>query len=452
MNLAERLRSMEINRAVLWGIAHRGWSFFAGPISIFLVASCFTPEVQGYYYSFSSLLALNIFAELGLGVVVVNFSSREWASLKLSPDGMVQGDATAKVRLSCLLKKVLQWFLFAAIILCWILLLGGLWLFQVRETTVEWTSPWLFLAVLASIQFLGLPFFSVLEGCNFVGEVNLIRLIAGVGASVGLWLGIVCGLGLWVNACGLLVNVSVSGFLLAKWFGRFFQHLLRVPVQGDEISWWNDLFPMQWRIAVSWISGFFSYNLFVPVLFRFHGPEVAGKMGMTWTVVSTVTTITNAWVSPQFPRFGLFLARGEHGALEDLVKKLVRITVGVGCFLNISLILVVALIGNWWGAFPERFLPLGPTILFMLGNMISIALVPIAGYLRAHREEPLYLVSVLSGVLITGSNLILGFFKGAAGMGLGFFLTQVVLLPVVWRTALNFRKKRHGRAASGGGS
>ena len=38
---------------------------------------------------------------------------------------------------------------------------------------------------------------------------------------------------------------------------------------------------MQWKIAISWTSGYLAFQLFTPLLFRYQNATVAGQMGMT---------------------------------------------------------------------------------------------------------------------------------------------------------------------------
>jgi len=55
-----------IDRAIFITLLGRGWNVGAGLLTIFLVAHFLTQEMQGYYYTFNSLIALQIFAELGI--------------------------------------------------------------------------------------------------------------------------------------------------------------------------------------------------------------------------------------------------------------------------------------------------------------------------------------------------------------------------------------------------
>jgi O-antigen/teichoic acid export membrane protein len=53
-----------------------------GLISIFFIASYLTKQEQGYYYTFGSILAIQVFFELGLSGIITQFVAHEFASLK----------------------------------------------------------------------------------------------------------------------------------------------------------------------------------------------------------------------------------------------------------------------------------------------------------------------------------------------------------------------------------
>jgi len=72
---------------------------------------------------------------------------------------------------------------------------------------------------------------------------------------------------------------------------------------GDrQISWQNEIWPFQWRIAISWISGYFVYQTFNPFLFAFKGPVAAGKMGMSLSFANAVMVIAMAWCRQKMHR------------------------------------------------------------------------------------------------------------------------------------------------------
>ena len=63
------------------------------------------------------------------------------------------------------------------------------------------------------------------------------------------------------------------------------------------VSYKNEIFPLQWKVALSWVSGYFIYQLFNPILFQYVGAEVAGQMGMTMQVVNAIQAFAFSWMS-----------------------------------------------------------------------------------------------------------------------------------------------------------
>src|SRR5262249_924334 len=110
------LRIAAVDRSVLLALLGRSWQILAGPITLLLIAQFFTPEEQGFYYTFASLLALQSFIELGFSVVIINVASHEWAHLSLSEDGGIVGEPHALSRLISLGRFAFKWYAFGSLI------------------------------------------------------------------------------------------------------------------------------------------------------------------------------------------------------------------------------------------------------------------------------------------------------------------------------------------------
>jgi hypothetical protein len=68
------LRRAEVDRSVVLSIVACGWQFLAAPVTLLLIARFMSPTMQGFYYTFASLLALQSFVELGFSSVIVNIT------------------------------------------------------------------------------------------------------------------------------------------------------------------------------------------------------------------------------------------------------------------------------------------------------------------------------------------------------------------------------------------
>ena len=73
--------SSDDNIAVRWSIAARIWGIIGSLVTIIFIYVYFTPDMQGYYYAFMSLIALQVFAELGFNAVILFHTRDAWAKL-----------------------------------------------------------------------------------------------------------------------------------------------------------------------------------------------------------------------------------------------------------------------------------------------------------------------------------------------------------------------------------
>src|SRR5450631_2953866 len=81
-----------LDRAIGFTILARGWSTLAGVLTVLLIARFLSPSEQGYYYTFSSLVALQVVFELGFAFVILQLAAHERAHLVVAVDGSITGD------------------------------------------------------------------------------------------------------------------------------------------------------------------------------------------------------------------------------------------------------------------------------------------------------------------------------------------------------------------------
>ena len=406
------LSGLGIDRAVGWTAAARVWSVLAGPISVLLIATRLSMDEQGFYYTFASIVSFQVMFELGLGLVILQFASHEKAFLKWQSDGTLSGSDVEKGRLAALFRKSLQWYAAATALTIVSLLIGGTMFFAFKPTTVSsWAPPWIALAIIAGISLLLTPFLSMLEGCGLVADVARVRTWQAMASSLTTWTVLIAGGHLWASPAltGAALMIGSGWVLLTH--RRFFSDLMRTP--GAGISWREEVWPFQWRIAVSWISSYFTFHLFIPVLFSSHGPAEAGRMGMSLTLASAAYFVASSLLTTRLPQFGELIARRDFAELDAQFFPAMGRSLGVMALGAAALFggtFALRAIGHRWS---ERFLeplPFALLLATMLANTIFMAE---AVYLRAHKQEPLLGVFIASGIAVGASTLILGRAYGA---------------------------------------
>ena len=83
---------------------------------MFFIALSLSSTEQGYYYTFSSLLAVQIFFDLGVNFTISQYVAHEFAFLQEDIDGLLIGDKRYLSRLSSLLRLFSKWYLVASIL------------------------------------------------------------------------------------------------------------------------------------------------------------------------------------------------------------------------------------------------------------------------------------------------------------------------------------------------
>jgi hypothetical protein len=118
-----------LDRAVVFTVLARAWTSGSGLITIVLIARFLQPAEQGYYYTYASLIALQMVFELGFSQVVMQLASHERAHLSIGPDGSVAGAETAHARLASVLKLSVRWYGVGALLLALALVPAGTYFF-----------------------------------------------------------------------------------------------------------------------------------------------------------------------------------------------------------------------------------------------------------------------------------------------------------------------------------
>ena len=425
-NLHRFIHIAEVDRAVLFGLLAKFWGLAAGPVTALLIATKFTPELQGYYYTFASLLALQVFVEMGLGTVIIQFASHEWSKLSLDKTGQILGSPVALSRLVSLAKIAMKWYLIASVIGAFGLGIGGYFFFLHKTAiAVNWVAPWLMLCLLTGITICLVPVWSLIEGCNQVGNVYTYRFIQGLFTSLSIWLAILLGAKLWTASVSSVVGLICAITFLRSRYRQFLKVLLFSRPTGSRIGWRLEMLPMQWRIALSWISGYFTFSLFTPVLFHHHGAIVAGQMGMTLALVSAISGIASTWVYTKAPRFGLLIARREYAALDRLFFRVTIVSFSVAACGAIVVWVLVYLLFAFNHPLSARLLPPLPTGLLLLAIVLMQISFPQSTYLRAHKKEPFLVLSVVGSLMIGLSTWLLGGRFGAIGIAAVFLAVRL---------------------------
>lgn len=437
-------RLLGFDKAIAYSVLHKAWQALAGLVSIFLVARYFSPDVQGFYYTFASLVALQSFVELGLYLVVTNFASHEWSKLQLRQDGRIEGDLNALSRLVSLGRFVFKWYAAAAFIFLVLVGCGGYWfLSRASGFGVEWQVPWIIHVVFSAFLLWCLPFLALLEGCDQVAQVAKFRFWLAFASNLAFWVVIAGEGGLWAAPVLSMVSALLCLYYLLVSRKIFFKPFLKPPL-SETMAWKSEIFPMQWRLALQGLVNYFIFSLFTPVMFYYHGPAIAGQMGMTLQIVMAMLSISLIWITVKVPRFGVLVAQRDFHRLDSEWSKASLLSVILmACGVILTFVTLAILSDLHWEPVSRLLSPV-QFLMLAVGGIFAAVVQCAAIYLRAHKKEVLTKTGMISGALMAIMVWKLGMLYGPAGAAGSYLIVMsAVTFPMAFYIWKKSRREWH---------
>ncbi len=425
-----------VDRAVFFSNAAQLLRLVTGPITMALVLKFLTPEIQGYFYAFAGVVAMQVFLEMGFSQNILQFASHEFAKLHFTPAQTIAGDPVAKSRLISLGRLAFGYYAVAAAIFLVAVGIGGQVFFTLAEhhaaaghPAVHWRGAWWLIAVAAAGSLLINPAWALLDGCNQIAITAKFRFWAALASFAVNALALIAGAGIYASAIGAAGSLLISvGYLAVRW-QPFFRQFRERPQHG-EVSWAREIWPFQWRIAVSWMSGYFVFDLINPIAFYFCGPVAAGQLGMSFQLVRIIYNTAVTWVNTKSPKFGMLIAARAWTEMDALWRRS-TIQSFLICLLGMgSLLLAIPFIGLLLPKVPARLAPFAVNAWLAGAMLVQTLIGAMANELRAHKREPFMWIAVVNAILSVAFILPLVHYWGITGEAMGYaFGIWAVFIP-----------------------
>lgn len=418
-----------------------------GVLSIFFISTFLTGVEQGFYYTFGSILALQVFFELGLTGIMTQYTAHEMSHLSYR-GYEIDGDNYYVSRLSSLIKFCVKWYSIMAVLSFLILTIVGCVYFNrynEGNEDVTWFYPWLLICIATAIKLFQSPFNSILMGLGKVKEMSKIIFYQQIIIPIASWLGLACGLKLYVLGIGYLISVFLWLFIV--WRDGSYRTILFLYDHEvtDKVNYLKEIFPYQWRMAISGFSGYFIFQLFNPVLFATAGAVIAGQMGMTQQVLNAIQTFSFSWINTKVPLYSSLIAKKEYEQLDNNFNTTLRQMVSVCFVLLVGFFLVIWILNVTKfqmnnSILADRFLGYLPALLMSIPVLLHQFINSWATYLRCHKKEPFLVYSVCNALACALSTVCLGNLYGLYGVAIGYCVISLFFFP--WGHSIFVNKKK----------
>ena len=414
-------------------LAQRSWQGLSGLITIILVARFLSPELQGWYYSFLSVAAFYTLFDLGLSIVIVQLTAHLFVDLKWGKKGKAEGPSVSRFREFTF--QIFKHYRLLAIAFILIAVPGGYYFFSLQPSAegISWKFAWLGLALATAGSIMTIPALAIVEGSGRIKEVYSVRLSQGVAGSIACWIMLSIGGNLWAAVMPALTGVvTVILWLLFKRPRTLVTQQNKID-QG--LRWKTEIWPLQWKIGLTWFSGYLLTAIYTPILFHYQGPIVAGQMGLSLTIANMLGILSQSWIARHVPQLAQFAAKKDWHSMDKLFRRDFSIATASLIFGAIVICCCYCLLA--YTPYQHRVLPFVP-----FAGLLGIALLNhiiggLAVQLRSYKQEPLVWVAALAAVATVPLAIWSSQIYSAEGVVASIFCVQLFFsLPaalVVWR-------------------
>jgi hypothetical protein len=403
-------------------------AFIAGPL-LLLVIPYFINEIQqGYWYTITSFNGLTNLADLGFIFLILQFSAHEFAFLFFDKNKNLFGDQDHLVKLSALFHFMLKWIIIMSISVFPLIFIYGFFILSSQSSIISWFFPYLLYIISLIFDFALNNLLSFTEGCNSVSEMQKIRFFGTLIQSIGIFLFLLLGFGLYAIAIPIIIKAIFCLFSVLKKFGLFYKKLLHIPY-NSVFSWKKEILPLLSRYAISYISGYLGMFIYTPIMFVRYGAIESGKLGLTLSIMWGILTISNVWINSVIPKLNMYVARKNWKELDHTVK--LRLFLSLLTFF-ISSIILLAFYFLFLNKLLilQRIVNIQSLLVLLIIYFNQVLINGIAIYLRAHKQEPLAITSLFIGIYCLISTLLLSTYASINYFMYGALSASLVQIPI----------------------
>jgi hypothetical protein len=410
-------------------LAQRFWQALSGILLVAFLTRYLSIAQQGWYYSFISLSSLYTIFDLGLSVVILQLSAHYFVGNEWGRNGSLSGKSTNQFL--SLLNQSLHLYLKLGFLFCLLMIPAGIIFFGLTSThlsfDISWHFAWIVLAIATTLNIFLFPIFSAIEGSGSISEVYLVRLVQGVVGSIACWIVLASGGFLWAASM-----IPLSAFLVAvSWLLMSRPILLRDAFKhsGSHISWSSEVWPLQWRIGLSWLSGYLLTQIYTPILFHYQGAEVAGQMGLSLTLANMLGILAQSWIARRVPSMAEAVSHKNWQAFDQIFRRDFIVSVAFYLLGVLGFCVLYHLISDT--QYVERILSFWPFLGLLLVVLINHINGALAAHLRSYKKEPLVWVSLGGTILTVPIAVISAAYYSVSGVVNSILLVQLLLtLPL----------------------
>ena len=396
--MVKNLLKINITNEALSAFFFKGVTAVKGPILVLALVYFLTPEQQGYWYLITNLGAIIYMADFGLTVLTMQFIANH-------SQNIINVHELRKI-FKPLISSTYKFLLISVLYIFVIFLPIGIYV--IGTSQVEYSYAWLiYLASAIPVHILLLES-SILQGMGKVTTSYIIR------SSFILLSFVLCiyllSKGFSVASLGisnLISSIIILILFIAIFYSKSFKN-------HDHLKNSKSLIiskKIRYQYITSWVSGYFMFFMIVPLVMLFEGPIVAGQIGVSLTLIKSISAISLAPIESSLTDIGKAYGQRNRSLFEKYFKNAFTLGVIIYIFSALFSIFLLMLLNNlpiFEGRLPELKL----YFILLIAEFAYFIISSIAKKVRVLLKEPFAIINIFLAFLIFCNAIIfLNFFN-----------------------------------------
>lgn len=411
----------------------------SSPLILICIPLFLSPQIQGFWFSFISIGSLSVFADLGFTNLILQFTAHEFAVLSFDGKRIITGneEVTARIhKLASLFSFSLKWTGIISVIVFPLIFFIGVQFFDDSTSKVIWILPWGIYMIGVAFTFFNNVILSFIEGCNQVARIQQIRALNAIFFSALIAVTLASGLNLFSISLALIVS-SIFTFLCILFYYRPMILQLLERTVTESYHWEKEIFRLLWKFAISFGSGYFIFQIYTPLAFKYFGPEEAGKIGFSMAIWMACFSLANIWLISVLPKMNMLIEIKQWSKLNTLFRQ--RVIFGTLTYIiMISAVLLVYWLFKDYSFLHARLMTFANLLILSLYWLVQFIVGAWAFYLRAHKEEPYVITSLISAIYIILVTFVIVKYLDSSYILAGLYSAAIIFTP--WNYYI-FRQK-----------
>lgn len=385
-----KLKSL-LNEDVFSSISSNLIKIVKGPLLAVIIILYLTPDEQGYWYTFQSLIIFAIIGDFGISKLIVVIFPEYHVKIKSA-----KNFGESKKYLS---EYSAIFFIYLFIYIVLIVAISFLLIFFVEYFYSNWSNSylnsWFYCAIFASINLLSSFSSAALYGSDLVSKKNYFEQIFAITFTLSASILLLLNFKIDSLSISILLGFLISHLYLLFSYYKSLKKLYKLFNFKEGIRILLLTKKLQLNFFTSTILSLYISSTLVPFVMKIFDPILAGQLGLSIFIINSIVTFSLILNYVEYPKIIKLISLKKY---LNVRNKCIRLFFLINClFLLFSFIILtlILLSPEPIAQYFDRLLPFTDLLLIFITQGILMNIGFIAGVVRGFKVEPYWILGII---------------------------------------------------------